>query len=51
VHRLIPWSKLRQAVRDGMAEAWELAEHFDVTEDFVRWAIAYYTERKNYKFE
>mgnify|MGYP000040275662 FL=1 len=51
VHRLIPWSKLRQAVRDGMTEVWELAEHFDVTEDFMRWAITYYTERKNYKFE
>ena len=51
VHRLIPWAKLKQAVKSGIAEVWELAEHFDVTEDFMRWAIAYYTERKNYKFE
>lgn len=51
MYRLIPWGKLKQAVRDGMTEVWELAEYFDVTEDFMRWAIAYYTERKNYKFE
>lgn len=51
VYRLIPWGKLKQAVRDGMTEVWELAEYFDVTEDFMRWAITYYTERKNYKFD
>ena len=37
--------------KNGITEVWELAEYFDVTEDFMRWAIAYYTERKNYKFE
>ena len=51
VYRLIPWGKLKQAVKNGMTEVWDLAEYFDVTEDFMRWAITYYTERKNYKFE
>ena len=51
VRRLIPWAKLKQAVKSGITEVWDLAEYFDVTEDFMRWAITYYTERKNYKFE
>jgi hypothetical protein len=51
VYRLIPWGKLKQAVKSGMTEVWDLAEYFDVTEDFMRWAIAYYTERKGLKFE
>ena len=34
-----------------MTEVWELAEYFDVTEDFMHWALFYYTARKNYKFE
>lgn len=51
VFRLIPWGKLKQAVKSGITEVWDLAEYFDVTEDFMRWALSYYTERKNYKFE
>ena len=51
VYRLIPWGKLKQAVKNGITEVWDLAEYFDVTEDFMRWALSYYTERKNYKFE
>ncbi|MFR4239432.1 MAG: ImmA/IrrE family metallo-endopeptidase [Butyricicoccus sp.] len=51
VYRLIPWGKLKQAVKNDITEVWDLAEYFDVTEDFMRWALSYYTERKNYKFE
>lgn len=32
---LIPFDKLREAVRYGIYERWELAEYFDVTESMV----------------
>ena len=36
VHRLIPIDDLHEALQNGYREIWELAEHFGVTEDFVR---------------
>lgn len=39
---LIPVENLDQAVADGCTEIWELAEHFGVTEDFMRKAVCYY---------
>ena len=42
VKKLIPVDALDQAVADGHTEIWELAEHFGVTEDFIRKAVCYY---------
>lgn len=42
VQHLIPVDDLDQAVADGYTEIWELAEHFGVTEDFMRKAVCYY---------
>ena len=42
VKELIPVGELDQAVADGHTELWELAEHFGVTEDFIRKAVCYY---------
>lgn len=42
VKKLIPVDELDQAVADGHTELWELAEHFGVTEDFIRKAVCYY---------
>lgn len=39
---LVPESDLKAAVRNGMTEPWELAEHFGVTEPFMRKAMWYY---------
>ena len=39
---LIPVDDLDDAVAQGCTEAWELAERFGVTEDFVRKAVCYY---------
>lgn len=50
VKKMIPWGKLKKAVVSGM-QLWELADYFDVTEPFMKWAIEYYTERKGYSFE
>lgn len=42
IRRLIPRRELSRAVADGMTELWELAEHFGVTEPFMRKAVEYY---------
>lgn len=42
IKKLIPEEELEEAVADGCTEIWELADHFDVTEDFMRKAISWY---------
>lgn len=42
ITHLIPVDDLDQAVAAGYTEVWELAEHFGVTEDFMRKAVCYY---------
>lgn len=39
---VIPVDDLDQAVAEGCTELWELAERFDVTEEFVRKAVCLY---------
>ncbi len=39
VLRLVPVGELTEALEHGINEVWALAEHFDVTEDFMRKAI------------
>lgn len=43
IQRMITEYDLQSAVDLGITEPWELAEHFDVPEDFIRKAICYYT--------
>lgn len=43
IKKLIPEDELDAAVADGYTELWELAEHFGVTEDFMRKAVCWYT--------
>lgn len=43
IHKLIPSDRLNEAVSQGHTEIWELAEYFEVTEDFMRKAVCYYT--------
>lgn len=42
ITHLIPTDDLDQAVADGCTEVWELAEHFGVTEEFMKKAVCYY---------
>lgn len=42
IQALIPVDDLDDAIADGCTEVWELAERFQVTEDFVRKAVCYY---------
>jgi len=39
---LIPVDDLDEAVAQGCTEVWELAERFEVTEEFIRKAVCYY---------
>lgn len=39
VSKLVPVGELTEALKHGINEIWALAEHFDVTEDFMRKAI------------
>lgn len=43
VKRKLSAEELDAAVCDGCCEMWELAEHFGVTEDFMRKAVCWYT--------
>lgn len=43
VQTLIPVQALDDAVAGGCTELWALAEHFGVSEDFMRKAVCYYT--------
>ena len=40
--KLVPYGRLMQAVRHGIAEVWELAELFDVSCEFMQRAVDYY---------
>ncbi len=44
--RLIPKADLQRAFENGITEVWELAEHFEVTEDLVRFACYEYFDKK-----
>lgn len=43
IQQLIPESALDEAVAEGYTDLRSLAEHFRVTEDFVRKAVCWYT--------
>ncbi len=43
IHRLIPPEALDEAIAEGCTELWELAEHFQVTEAFIKKAVCLYT--------
>ncbi len=43
IQRAFSAEELDWAVADGHTEMWDLAEYFDVTEDFMRKAVCWYT--------
>lgn len=42
VHNLLPYSDLQEAFRKGICDPWELAEYFEMTEEFIRLALKIY---------
>lgn len=45
IQKFVPFDKLLAAFRMGITELWELAEHFGVTEDFIKKAYVLYEEK------
>lgn len=43
IEHMIPKEQYDTALEDGCTELWSLAEHFGVTEDFMRKAVCWYT--------
>lgn len=43
IEKIIPKDSYQKALESGYTEVWELAEHFNVTEDFIRKAACWYT--------
>ena len=43
VQRALSSDELDDAVAEGYTEIWSLAEHFGVTEEFMRKAVCWYT--------
>lgn len=42
INRLVPVDEFDAAIADGCDSIWALAEHFNVTEDFMRKAVCFY---------
>lgn len=42
--KLLPFEKLQQALEDGILNSYELAEYFEVPQNFIEAAWEYYTE-------
>lgn len=42
IKKLVPLNELKEAVRCGITEHWELAEYFDVSDKFMLKAMEYY---------
>lgn len=42
INRLVPVDEFDAAIADGYDSIWSLAEHFGVTEDFMRKAVCFY---------
>lgn len=48
--RFLPWAEIKKAVSAGLTEYWELADYFNLNEDFIRQAVHYYINLKQYHF-
>jgi Zn-dependent peptidase ImmA (M78 family) len=44
IKELIPLDELKKVMKQGCEDIWELAEYFNVTEDFIRKAFAFYEQ-------
>lgn len=44
-YHAIPPDEIREALKKGIREVWELAEYFNVTEQFMNDGLRYYTEQ------
>lgn len=47
----LPFETLQQAMQEGFQEPWQLAEYFEMPEEFIRRALAYYTGPRALRFD
>lgn len=50
IKKLLPFNEVREAIRNGYTEPYQLAEFFSVSERFVRQALEYYSGPCGYSF-
>lgn len=43
IHEMVPPEEYRVALESGCTELWQLAEYFNITEDYARKAVCLYT--------
>ena len=48
--RCLPAEEIRQAMRQGYTEPWQLADYFDLDEDYIKKALHYWTECRGVDF-
>lgn len=46
----LPYKKIKAALCLGYTEPWQLAEYFDLPEDFIKKALTYYTQNRGLSF-
>ena len=46
VAHILPLPALKKAISEGLEEIWQLAEYFNLPEDFIKKAISYYQMTK-----
>lgn len=46
IKKLVPVDELKEAVSCGFMEIWDLAEYFDVSDEFMTNAVKYYKDNK-----
>ncbi len=44
IQKLIPFDRLLDALNKGITTVWELAEYFEITEDYIKKALKLYEE-------
>lgn len=51
VERYLPAADIAAAMRAGYTETWQLAEYFDLDEDYIKEALHYWTECRGIRFD
>lgn len=44
VEKYLPVNEIKAAMREGYTETWQLAEYFDLDEEYIKEALHYWTE-------
>lgn len=50
IERYIPAQEISQAMRAGYTEPWQLADYFDLSEEYIKKALHYWTECRGVDF-